>query len=260
MDNKLPDGEDDRKIHEKISSSAILKIIKPSTLFWVPTVIALLSIFLAILYFLSIGFVDEIFYREVCFSPSCLKNFKDFFLPVYDLLAASLAWVVASVTVLAAFTAVQTYQLSVHNNILANHIAHFDMFRNYLEGEINKLPRIDRKSVDIFKFFSLIFPNSRKGEFVPSNRYKEFVKSVNNSILIAEQKYSGEKSEVFFSFKEHQGRVRQLLADCGIDIAIKPSETDFYRVEKDVYQLLNGVNECFCASHGVDSIRPPQYS
>lgn len=245
---------------KKISSYCIEKILQPETLFWVPLCALLFFLFLAIAYFYLICTGSALFSYELCFEPICIDNFRKAFFPVYNLLSTSLAFVAGLVAVLAAFTAVHTYQLSVKSNVLANHIAHFDMFREYLDGELNKLPRIDKKSVDVLKLFVFIFPRSREGEFTPSDNYVAFIDKIGYLIELTEGKYSGENSEVFYSFKEHQARVRVLLAECGIDVALKPNQTDFFRVEKEVYELLGKINECFCASRRIKSIPKPKYS
>ncbi|GEM_PF-1795214 len=235
-------------------------LVRPRTLFIAPFFVFFLSFLLAIVYFVLIGLGSGVFYQKLCFSMACLDEFKDTFSPVYDFISTSIALVVSLVTILAAFTAVHTYQLSVKNNILANHIAHFDMFSDYLSVELGKLPRIDKKSIDGFRFFVFIFPNSREGDFSPSSAYIDFIDRLIDSIEMTGKKYSGEESEVFYSFKEHQRRVQQLVAECGIDLALKPNKTDFFKMEKEVYDLLQRINECFCTGRHIKCIPNPSYS
>ncbi|MCX5471619.1 retron Ec48 family effector membrane protein [Alcaligenes sp. A-TC2] len=235
-------------------------LVRPRTLFVVPFLVFALFFSLALAYFALIGFGSGIFYQKICFSTACIDEFKGTFSPVYDFISAFAPVVVALVTILAAFAAVHTYHLSVKNNILANHIAHFDMFSDYLSGELEKLPRIDKKSIDGFRFFVFIFPDSREGNFSPSTAYIDFIDRLIDSIKLTEGKYSGKESEVFYSFKEHQNRVRQLVAECGIELALKPNKTDFFKMEKEVYDLLQRVNECFCVNQNMKAIPKPSYS
>jgi len=248
------------KILQKFTSDLIEKIIQPATLLWVPFSFLIFGLLVAGGCFIFIGLKGGMFDREICFSVECVHEAKKAFGPVYDVLASSLTGVVAIVTVLAAFTAVNTYQLSVKSNILGNHIAHFDMFRSYIEGELPKLPRLDKKSIDVYKFFGFIFPESRDGNFVPCDAYAQFIEEIGGVIRISGEKYSGKNTEVFYSFKEHQNRVRFLIAKCGIDLAIKPSQTDFFKVEREVYELLRRVNECFCVAKKLSAIPTPSYS
>lgn len=249
-----------RRFLQNLTSELIDKIIQPATLLWAPAVFLILGLSLALAYFLIIGIEGGMFAREFCFTLQCVDDARKAFSPVYDIVSSLFAGLVAIVTVLAAFTAVNTYQLSVKSNVLGNHIAHFDMFRSYVEGELPKLPRLDKKTVDVFKLFGFIFPQSRDGDFFPCDEYAEFVDEIGGVIRHSADKYSGKNSEVFYSFKEHQARVRTLMAKCGIELAIKPSQTDFFKMEREVYELLRRVNQCFCAARKLSDIPTPSYS
>ena len=113
-----------------------IKITHPNTLFWYPFIIAAIGLMLAFLYALSIFITEQLFFKNVCFRPECIEYFKDTFLPVYQVIGAIFTFIIGVVTVLVAFTAVHTYQISVKNTALANHIAHFNLFRDYLIEEV----------------------------------------------------------------------------------------------------------------------------
>lgn len=250
----------EKSLLSRFSDLASQKIMAPTVLFWCPFIVFLLgagiAFFLAIYIFLAEGLI----YQNFCLRSDCIESFQRLFAPVYGIGVLTSSLIIAIVTVLAAFTAVHTYQVSVKNSALANHIAHFNLFREYLTGEIAKLPRIDKKSVDIFKLFVFIFPRSRDGDLEPSSKYLDFLNDLKVFVHDTEEKYSGDRSGIFYSFKNHQGLLRRKLDLIGIRIDLKPNKTDFFLMEHDVYELIRRINECFCPSEMISAIPTPKYS
>lgn len=244
----------------KFESVFFEKFTKIGMLLWIPLFVLTIAILISIWFFIAIGIEKGLFNEQICYSYSCIRKFIIGYMPVYSFMSDILKFIAGLIAILVAFTAVKTYQLSVKNNVLSNHIAHFDMFKSYLNEELDKLPRIDKRSIDVFRFFVFIFPASAKGDFIPSDQYVQFINKINQIIKNLENKYSSEKSAVFNPFKDHQSELKEVLMQCGLDIALKPNQTDFFRVEFDVYELLRKVNECFCSAREIPLISYPKYS
>lgn len=235
-------------IFKKINDTRILFRI----FFW--TALTVAAIFLAV--FITIGFADKIFQRNLCFEKECFDNFLDSFSPAFQILEGSIKYVLFVANILGVIIALNAYKENAKSNYLSTHLAHYSAFEKYILNQIESLPRIDKKTVDINFLYSYIFPESRDGKFNASVQYTTFIISLAQFIAGEEKMFHGDMATMA-PFKNHQNSTNEKLRALDIKIPLKPNKGDFFKVEHDIYHLLNNINSCFCKD--MEKLPDPNY-
>lgn len=203
-----------------------------------------------------IGFNEEIFQKKLCFERKCFDYFFDLFSPAFQVLDGSIRYVLFVANILGVIIALNAYKENAKSNYLSTHLAHYSAFEKYVLNEIEKLPRIDKKTVDINFLYSYMFPKSRDGEFNASVQYTKVISDLAQFVDGEERMFHGDM-ETVAPFKRHQNLVNEKLKSLNIRIPLKPNKGDFFKVEHDVYYLLNIINSCFCKD--VEKLPNPNY-
>ena len=136
-----------------------------------------------------------------------------------------------------------TYLATVSSSILTNHIAHFAIFKDCVDGEIKKRSSVNESSVDILSWYNSVFPRSRVGEITVSNSYVSWVNELNRIIGNSNSKMTS-PADGSFRYTDHQTKITKHLAKIGIALDRYP-RNDFFEIEGQVFLLIDSINESF---------------
>ncbi|HDC4598434.1 TPA: retron Ec48 family effector membrane protein, partial [Enterobacter kobei] len=115
---------------------------------------------------------EKLYQKDICFTDKCVTTFLTHFNSV-SIILQSAAWLITLISTIGGIgIALMTYKTGVKNSNLTNHISHLNMFRDYVNAEISKRKFISPDKVNIYKWYSLIFPYSKKGDVSISLQYK----------------------------------------------------------------------------------------
>jgi hypothetical protein len=194
---------------------------------------------------------------EFCFSNTCVANFTEMTKDSFAIAKATSDFLVALATVGGIVVALLSYFSSVDNSALANHIAHYSTFQQYVNSEISKRRRIDSSSLDSFFWYNLIFPHSKKGDMAVSSKYKDLMEKVGRTISESNQLVDT-ANPTGFRFKNHQEEMKRTLAGLQIAIPNQP-RLEFYEIEDQIISLITCVNHAFCPEGGIPSFSSRKY-
>jgi len=190
-------------------------------------------------------YVDSALYNlEFCLSSGCISGFFYEFkniIPIFEFLLKTLLSVV---TIFGVLAALKNYLNTTHSARVNIHLTHLNTFKEYLQSEVNKEPRIDTKTVDILKWYNLAFPESRKGSLDIGSIYLKTVGDINKEIEISNKTSSGKLTKVF-KYNEHQTRIIDKLSVLGIYVNRMPKK-EFFEVEEEIFTLINKINKEIC--------------
>jgi hypothetical protein len=204
------------------------------------------------------SFNAEGFYgRAVCLTNECVKEFLGSTDQAFSVVKSTLDFAVAIATIGGIFVALQSYFNTSENAALANHIEHLKVFGEYLENEVKKRDRLSNESFDTLLLYSKIFPDSRKGRAIVSGEFRAFICKLNE--LIEE---TNERCVIGtpggFSYKDHQRRLSEHLAECGIVVYLAPRK-DYFEMEIQLLSLLQRVCQSFCPADSLPELVKPAY-
>ncbi|WP_229617259.1 retron Ec48 family effector membrane protein [Vibrio parahaemolyticus] len=194
---------------------------------------------------------------ELCFTSECLNNAKKIYSPQIELLFGIVSFVGTIATVGGIIVAVHTYMNNVSTNALSNHIAHLQVFQDYLVIELSKHDHLNISSVDVYGWYNSIFTESIQGRVHVSDSYKCSVESINNVILQSNiEAQTAENGS--FRYKQHQTRMTSILNDFGINMGYHP-RNDYFEIEGQVLKLISSINKAFCSNSEVINFEQRQY-
>lgn len=195
--------------------------------------------------------------RNFCLTKECINNFLKFTELSIQSFKATISLTITAFTVLGIYFAVLNYIATAKTNAISNHLLNLNTFKDFVNDEISKRNRINKESVDIFKWYNLIFPDSKNGLLTTGNKYENLLKSIDRCILRSNQECS--KSDTpSFEYKPHQIRMREALSAIGIKIELMP-RNDFKESEKEIHELINTTNKEFCGENSLQRLSDPIY-
>jgi len=202
-------------------------------------------------------FEKKAYLGDICFSSDCVGGFVKMIGPAISIAKATLDFGVAIATMGGILVALLSYFNSASNAALTNHIEHLRVFTSYIEAELRKRDRLSSSHFDILFLYGKIFSLSRTGKTTVSNDYLKFIDGLND--IIAE---SNERCCVGtpggFSYNDHQRRVRDHMIGVGITVYMAP-RNDYFEMEKQLFSLLDRVNQSFCSSGEISYICRQDY-
>lgn len=202
--------------------------------------------------------IEMEFYRiKFCLTSKCLTNAKEMYKPQIEFLFGIASLMGSLVTVGGIYVAVSTYLNNVSTNALSNHIAHLQVFQDYLVIEISKHDHLSVSSVDVYGWYNSIFSMSRQGSTNVSESYKLSLHSINDVILLSNAQ-SQSAINGSFQYKQHQARMTQTLNDFGINMGFHP-RNDYFEIEGQVLKLIASINKAFCSNAGLIEFERRQY-
>ncbi|ENM3686950.1 retron Ec48 family effector membrane protein [Yersinia enterocolitica] len=207
-----------------------------------------------IIYILSLGMMfglfsfiftiyDERLYLDgLCISNRCLGFFFSKIDNIIKIFQAT-AWLLTLITTIGGITiAVMTYKSGVKNSNLTNHISHLNMFRDYVNAEIGKRKFVSSDKINIYKWYSLIFPKSKRGDVSVSKDYKNKINAIKDVVVKANDDIS--TPDLKYSYQNHQRDLINIVDVLGIKISTGP-KNEFILVEEQVFELIDCINITF---------------
>ncbi|UJB18504.1 MULTISPECIES: retron Ec48 family effector membrane protein [Lysobacter] len=207
-------------------------------------VVAFIGCAFAIVIFLVTGFYDSAFDRALCLKNSCIEEASKIYSQVIAIIGSTVSLLAAIATIGGILLALLSYLNSVSVSALGNHISHFTVFQAYLMAEISKRQLVSPRSIDIYKWYRTIFDKSRLGITTVSEQYIACVENVAGEIKKSNG-YSRDAKGGSFRYVDHQERMIKALVLIGIQLERNP-RTDFFQVEREVFELIGSVNAAFC--------------
>ncbi len=204
--------------------------------------ILLLGVFFSLYSFVITVCDERLYLNELCISNKCLGFFFSKIDNIIKIFQAT-AWLLTLITTIGGITiAVMTYKSGVKNSNLTNHISHLNMFRAYVNAEIGKRKFVSPDKVNIYKWYSLIFPRSKRGVVSVSDDYKNKIHAIKDVVRKANNDISSPNMR--YSYQDHQRDLINIVDVLGIKISTGP-KNDFVLVEEQIFELIDCINITF---------------
>lgn len=210
----------------------------------VRSIIALCSIFF---FFFSLSMGSTIlelglYKKNICLSSRCLALFsKD--MEGVILATQAFGWLLTTfVTIYGVVIALRTYYSGVQNNHNTNYTAHLTMFRDFANVELLKRNSIHPEKINMFKWYAIMFPLSRKGEFQVSEDYKNMILNVQKVIEEANSYITDADKD--YKYRTHQRNLIKAFCGFGVEISNGPKNT-FVEIEAQVFNFIDAINLSF---------------
>jgi len=224
-----------------------ISIITPTNL-----IKLVLFFFLLLLGFMSYSVFDE-FYNDpdlifsFCFSEECLVVVNNRFPTQLSLFKESIRATAIIITFLGLWTGLNTYNLTLSNSILNNHIANFKLFCDYCDIEVAKYGRIKKSKLNYFKLYDLLYPNSKNGvfdKFEPYYLYLAQIEKVVSDSSSFYESFNKDRGKKHYDYRRHQYKLIKVLADCGVTLEIT-HRNDFYFIERELFLFIDSITAAF---------------
>lgn len=208
---------------------------------------------------LVITMIEMEFYQlSFCLRSECLANIKTMYKPQIELLFGVASLTGTMTTIGGIFVAVSTYLNNVSTNALSNHIAHLQVFQDYLIIEVGKHDHLSISAIDVYGWYNSIFTMSRQGSLNVSDSYNVSLQSINNNIILSNNESETAKSGSF-QYKKHQSRMTLAFNNFGINMGFHP-RNDYFEIEGQVLTLITSINKAFCSNSGVIEFEQRKYN
>lgn len=213
--------------------------------------IILSLLFIATAIFLAVSFTTTLLETkshqlQLCVTNACLGYAKETYKNIIDMFFGLITVITAVTTVGGIIVAALTYVNNASSNAMGNHIAHLQIFKDYLIMEVNKRDRVVISVIDFYGWYNLIFNDSINGLMTVSDNYKEVISKINQAIEISNEESTTAKNGSF-RYKEHQKRMNQAIAAIGITMNFHP-RNDYFEIEEQVLTLISSMNSAFCST------------
>lgn len=141
----------------------------------------------------------------------------------------------------------KTYDLSLQNSIMANHSANLKNFIDFSKIYISRNPNLDLDKIDLYKFYNVVFPNSRQGHFSKFDNYYDKLEKAKELVEYSNSSYNNaNETDLRFPYKNHQKRFIELFIEMGIDVDYR-QRRDFEKIEKCIYLFVDSITQNFTA-------------
>lgn len=203
--------------------------------------LVLLYLFFSIFLILNKVTSDDKISIIPCFTEQCLNTFTHLFPNFLALTSWFFTSMMIIITAIALRVSWKNFDESKRNSSFNNHINNIKFFTEHIERQLKHRSSIDDKSVDIHKFYNLIFPRSIEGIFSHSIEYDSATKSF-RAYLIKVSNNTNKKNQ--FDDRKHQTSVIKHVEKLGI-IMINLHKKDFYKIEDDILFLIDSITKTF---------------
>ncbi|EGZ6858175.1 retron Ec48 family effector membrane protein [Cronobacter sakazakii] len=213
--------------------------------------IAIISfVFIFVLFFsLTSTIISQDMYKlDLCIQSKCIDHFSEKIKGVIAL-AQAFGWFIALVaTIGGVIVALRTYRSGIDNSNITNHIAHFSMFRDFVNTEIAKRKKIYPDTIDVYAWYNVIFPRSKKGDLNYSAEYLTFLNGIKS--VIEEANYNISSLNGNYKYQTHQRKIIDATSKIGMKINNGPKNL-FVEIECEVLSLIDSVNRTFIDGYPV---------
>ncbi len=204
--------------------------------------VCLLSILFLFVSLFATIYSTKIYKFDFCIQSQCIDYFANKITGVV-VLAQFFGWFITLVAALGgAIIALRTYVTGVGNSNITNHIAHFSMFRDFVNSEINKRKKISPDSVDVHLWYNVIFPESKSGRLECSQNYRDHLNNIKEVIDEANSHMSTLSGK--YKYQTHQRKIIEAFANFGVVMNNGPKNI-FIDIEYEVFGLIDSVNSTF---------------
>lgn len=197
---------------------------------------------------------SKIYSHKICLHKECILFLLDTFEVPIRFLYSSGKFLTFIVSVFGVFIAVHTYKENTKSNLLSTHLAHYNNFHNYVVHVIDSFPTLNNDIVDVHFLYNYIFPKSISGDYAVSTKYKSFIRKINNQIT----KYNDQRNarvEVIQPFRELQKETVNLFKEINVNLPFKPNQSDFHKIESDLYNLFSSINRSFISDDKLNIVK-----
>lgn len=204
----------------------------------------------------SLIFSSNVSY-SFCLTNECLETTITLFSASIKIFQGLLIIVTSIATIGGIFLALKSYINSYNNSILHNHISHLSIFKDFILGELNKRDKLDISSFDIFKWYNLIYSESKIGSMKISTKYISAINQINAVIDSSNQKASMATNGSFL-YKKHQNILISAMLPLGVEMCVLP-RNNFYEVETQLMSLVSVINKEFCSDTDIPELQKRYY-
>lgn len=219
-------------------------------------VIGLIGLVFSIIVFIATFVGEELYSKPFCLSSGCVSDFVEDYGAPLQILAGTLSFLTSIAAVGGILVALLTYITTNKTNVLTSHITHLSGFQQYVGNELKSAGVISPTSIDVFKFYNLIFPESKEGRMIVGSGYEESIEGLNAAMNYYENVATRPKRP--YSYKQHQKMMQLEFAKIGFTIREAP-KNDYYEVEEAMLDLIRKTNASFCQSRVLPAIVARKY-
>lgn len=204
--------------------------------------VLMLGVFFSIMILCFTTYNEKLYLKDFCLSDKCVSYFFNNLNSV-SIILQSIGWLITLITTVGGISiALMTYKTGVKNSSLTNHISHLNMFRDYVNAEIAKRKFISPDKINIYKWYSLIFPLSKMGDVSVSFLYKEKIEGIIAVVMVANEKLTTPSGKYIYT--HHQINMLDAIGLLGIKISTGP-KNEFILIEEQVFELIDCINLTF---------------
>lgn len=197
-----------------------------------------------------------------CLTSSCVDVVAIHFKKTIELYKSLLYMVVPLAGLFAGILGLNTYNLTVKNSIMNNHISNFKLFCEFIDRELKKKDLIDSDSIDYYILYSKLYPKSRQGLFECFRLYNDNIKNINNVIDASSRHYVASKStsvkSMEFKHTRHQYDIKEFFEIIGINVSVNHRNT-FNEVETQVLEFIDIVSKAFVENPILTKVNERKY-
>jgi hypothetical protein len=184
------------------------------------------------------GYVD----RSLCFTADCIAEFRRGYSGVEYIVSSGLKLLGAIVAIFGVYIALKKYLISAASAALTGHTEYLQLFQRYLMTEIDRREYLNASDIDIFFWYSRIFPKSAEGDVSISIDYLDNIKKLADVINKTNKSMSPGPSR--YDYKEHQSAFIVAAERLGIRVQRLP-KNDFTDMECQLLEFIDAVNVSF---------------
>jgi hypothetical protein len=192
-----------------------------------------------------------------CFTNKCLETTMTLFSASIKIFQGLLIVVTSVATIGGIFLALKSYINTHSSSILHNHISHLSLFKDFILGELDKRDKLHISSFDIFKWYNLIYKESKSGSMNISNKYVDDINSINIVIESSNQRVS-KATNGSFIYNNHQDALISVMLPLGVKMSRLP-RNNFYEVETQLLELISVINIEFCSDTDIPELQKRYY-
>ncbi len=149
------------------------------------------------------------------------------------------------VTIFGVIIALMTYYAGVKSNNNSNYTSHLTMFREFASTELSKRTGIYPEKINLFRWYKIMFPKAREGDFSVSDDYVRVIDNIRNVIEEANSHITDASKD--YKYKSHQRKMMAVLGEMGVCISNGPKNI-FVEIEIQVLEYIDVINLSFCHS------------
>ncbi|WP_208931844.1 retron Ec48 family effector membrane protein [Rheinheimera sp. F8] len=178
-----------------------------------------------------------------CLTEKCISNFSESFkvtLSLFPLISNVLVFCVALFGVIFAY---QQYDLSKKSSNFSNHIVNMGHFNAILRSYLESCTHIRMSDVNVNTLYSLVYPESKIGNFAKFDGYLGKVSSFRRYLIDKSNGVKDKKVPYISSkksFFNHRSNLNKYLEGFGISLA-SVSEAELYEIENEVLKFIDSI-------------------